>query len=193
MEHGCKITKLANGVDVLVRPVSPHTRRSLHVRVEDALPPRPQLPVKQQRSVDGHTEETLAQEGDPEYEQWKKDVAEWHKQEEAVKDKIEHENLLRFTAYAVAGWRWPTNLLIKALRLLFPRYFWSKRPPRKWQPVDFVQVPDGIDRRALYVLTEIISSTNDYGLIEFCAVPELQQALRQEEVGRQLDGFQPDS
>lgn len=202
MDNVYDIAMLANGVEVQIRPVSPHVRQGLHRRLEEELPLKPELPMKQKRSVDGHTEEAPAQEGDPEYEQWKKEYTEWDKAAEKVRGRINNDNMLRFIVYAVVGWRKGIKSpFLRFLRLkLNLNWFWSifglgwhHGAPAAWEPDRITRVPSDMTKDHVFTLTELISAESDYALIQYKALPMMRELLTQEEVGRQLDGFPPDS
>lgn len=196
-----KIVTLANGVEARIRPVSPHVRQGLYLRVEEAVPQKPELPTKTLTSVDGHTEPVPASEGDPEYERWKKDYTAWKAKSDKIEQRINNDNLLRVVPYAVTGWRKQPGPFLRWLRAVIKanwlwRIFglgWHSTPPKSWQPDPIIRIPDGIDNRGIYILTEVVSTVSDYGLIQYASMPAVQEPITQEEVGRQLDGFPPDS
>lgn len=191
MDNVYRIVTLANGVEVKVRPVSPHVRQGLYLNLEEALPAKPDLPTKQMQSVDGHVEHVPVQEGDSEYELWKAGYTAWSIEHDKIKAKINQDNMLRVAIYAVIGWRIRAGLLIRLLQAIF-NLGWKNEPPAKWKPDSIIRVPEEIDTRGIYVITEIISNITDYRLIKAVAFPIARQPLTGGEVERQLDGFSPD-
>lgn len=197
MDDVYRIAPMANGVEVKVRPVSPHVRQGLYLRVKEALPPKPEMPVKKLQSVDGHTEPAPAEEGDPEYEAWKKDFAAWRSEADKIKGPIDQDNMLRLMVYAVLAWRRPLGAFLQLLRAVFhANWFWNifglgwqTQPPKGWKPNPIIRIPDGMTTRDVFIITEIISDVQDYRMIDMVATPIAREPITQEEVGRQLDGF----
>ncbi len=181
---------------VRVRSVPPYVGQQMFYRSQQALPPEPERPRVEAKSVAGHVEEMPAPEDSPEWQAWQEARRLWYAECARVTEEQNLRNADFTLDYAVVEWRPPVSRwrrlswLMARLAGLDPG--WRSEPPKGWT------LPAVLGRHGLgeesdnlrldFIRCVLVATVEDMERLTDVAVGRVAP-LREEEVDAAFAGF----
>ena len=187
---------LSGGYTARVRSVPPYVGQQMFFRAQQALPPEPERPRVEAKSVAGHVEEMPAPEGSPEWETWREERRLWYAECARITDEQNLHNADFTLDYAVVEWRPPVSrwrrLSWWLMRLVGGDPGWQCEPPQGWL-LPAVLARHGLDSgsdnlRLDFIRCVLVATVGDMERLTEVAI-ERVASLQEEEVDAAFAGF----
>lgn len=181
---------LDNGYLVRCRPVPPHAGLTLYMQAKDRLPPTPEQPMMEAKSVAGHSEQVPAPKGGPEWEAYQLALAAWGTEAAKIQqdDRVRHTNFR--LSYCIVDWKPPLSWSKRILRRLLGKDPWQAQPPKDWEfPSALIEYGVAIPskRRIDFIHYELLATNRDVEAIMSISIGGAD--LTEEEVDAAADKF----
>lgn len=194
------VETLGDGTEVLLRTITPHVQNVLSKRVQDKLPPKPEIPTRQMTNAGGGVEEIAVGRDEPEYIEWLEKLKGWIEEKSKIEDTLAYDNFVNVLDYCIVGWR-KGNRIIRFMRRLFPlSIFWEKLDlwwhydvsPSEWipHPLETEGKMKEWTMRQFYIISQLLPdpTKNDIDIVANAAWG-YKAPVTGEEVESQRGGF----
>ncbi len=192
--------KLSGGYTVRVRSMPPYIAQQMFFRAQQALPPEPERPRVEVKSVAGHVEEMPAPESSPEWEAWREQRRLWYAECARIIEEQDQLNANFVLDYAVVEWRPPSirwrRLSWWLMRVVGGDPGWQCEPHETWmRPA--VLARHGLDmdsdnQRLDFIRCVLVETVEDMQRLTNLATGRMA-SLREEEVDAAFAGFPAES
>jgi hypothetical protein len=194
------VEQLDDGTEVLIRPLTPYVQNALSKRVQDKLPPKPTMPVREVKNAGGGIETIPVEKDEPEYIAWIENLKNWIEEKSKIEDDLRYDNLVATLDYSIVAWR-RGNAIIRFVRRLFPLSIFWKKLSLWWHydiPSDWVPHPLEIEgksndwtMREFYIVSQLLNDPSDNNLSTVASAAwGYREPVTEEEIAHQRAGFQ---